>query len=118
LPEHGIISLQAAVQHFTPAQRESILRLKVRDLELAQFRLAAPFSTLAAGYRAALADFLGQASRPVAPAIPRQSAASVRSGANVAPTLKKLNSLDARRREAEARLDASPLPKVLNQTGH
>ncbi|MEY4916390.1 MAG: hypothetical protein RL616_303 [Verrucomicrobiota bacterium] len=117
LPEHGVISLQAAVQNFTPAQRESVLQLKVRDLELAQFRLAPPFSALAAGYRAALADFLGQASQVVNAASPKQPTPLHRSSANVMPTVKKLNALDARRREAELKLEADPLPKVLNQTG-
>ena len=42
LPLHVEISLQSAVQNFAPAPRETILRTKLRDLQLAAFRLAPP----------------------------------------------------------------------------
>ena len=109
LPEHMAISLQAAVQNLTPAQREAVLQIKLRDLELAQFRLAVPFAGLAAGYRAALADFLDSGGG-------KNSGAAARRAVGTAATLKKLDELDARRRAAELKLDTSPLPKTLNQT--
>ena len=117
LPERMTISLQAAVQNFTPVQRESVFQLKLRDLELAQFRLAPPFSALAAGYRLALVEFLGQGDETEAAVVPNQKKSRVGRSASVAATLKKLDALDTRRREAELKMDTSPLPKALNQTG-
>jgi hypothetical protein len=117
LPERMTISLQAAVQNFTPAQRESVFQLKLRDLELAQFRLAPPFSTLAAGYRVALVEFLGSGDESESAGVPNQKKMRVGRSASAAATLKKLDALDARRREAELQLDNGPLPKALNQTG-
>ena len=114
LPERMTISLQAAVQHFTPAQRDVVLQLKVRDLELAQFRLAPPFSVLAGGYRAVLADFLVPPEASGLPAFPNQKTAPGRRGTSPAATLKKLDALDAQRRAAELALDASALPKIFS----
>ena len=111
LPERGTVSLQAALQNFSTAQRESVLRLKVRDFELAQFRMAQPFGVLAAGYHAALAEFLGNNGKISRPPATGKHGSSAAYKPGVASALKKLDALDARRREAEARLDASPLPK-------
>ena len=111
LPERATISLQTAIQNFSGIQRESVLRPKVRDFEIAQFRMAVPFSGLASGYRATLAEFLGEQGKDFrAPVTGRRGEVS---GYNPGTTavLKKLDALDARRREAEAKLDASPLPK-------
>ena len=66
LPAHGQISLQAAIQNLPPAQRDMVVRVKLRDLALVELRLAPPFGELAEGYRAALADFLGE-QKPSAP---------------------------------------------------
>ena len=111
LPERGTVSLQAALQNFSAAQRAGVLRLKVRDFELAQFRMAQPFGALAAGYHAALAEFLGDSGKISRPPAPGKHGPSATYQPGVATALKKLDALDARRREAEARLDASPLPK-------
>ena len=111
LPERATISLQTAIENFSPAQRESVLRLKVRDFEIAQFRMAIPFNALADGYRAALAEFLGdktKISRPTANGRRGEIAAYKTPNSSA---LKKLDALDARRREVEVKLDASPLPK-------
>ncbi len=111
LPERATISLQAALQNFSGAQRESVLRLKVRDFEIAQFHMAVPFSGLASGYRAALAEFLGAQEKDFrAPVSGRRGVVNVYNP-GMTTALKKLDALDARRREAEAKLDASPLPK-------
>lgn len=105
LPEYASVSLQTALKNFTGEERENVLRLKQRDLELAQFRLSAPFSGLADGYRATLAEFLGD--KKSAPAIRSQAPPS----ANISATVKKLDALDARRREIEQKVDANPLPR-------
>lgn len=116
LPERMTISLQAAVQNFTLAEREAVFQLKLRDLELAQFRLAPPFSELAGGYRVALKEFLGRGDETVSATVSNQKKSRVGRSVSAAATLKKLDALDARRRQAELKLDASPLPKALNQT--
>ena len=111
LPERGTVSLQAALQNFTAAQREGVLRLKVRDFELAQFRMAQPFGVLAAGYHEALAEFLAGSGKNFRPPATGKHSAAAPYRPGVATALKKLDALDARRRAAEAKLDASPLPK-------
>lgn len=115
LPVHAAIALQAAVQNFEPAQRDSVLPTKLRDLQLAVFRLAPPFDALADGYRAALAKFLenNKTASPAAPA--RKHSATASPAAGLAETLKKMDDLDARRREVEAKFDS--LPQNLNPVG-
>lgn len=101
-PTHAEISLQAALKNLGPAQRDAIIRTKARDLALVELRLAAPFGDLADGYRVTLANFLGEIRTPV------QATATNKHGvpmarASVSETLKKLEALDRRRREAEAK---------------
>lgn len=104
LPTHAEISLQTAIRSFDAAQQEITLRIKLRDLALAQLRLTPAFAALARGYEAALADFLGGV-KPGAPG--RRPAASSRP-ADLKTTLKKLDELDERRRKAEADLKPNP----------
>ncbi|HEY4416621.1 MAG TPA: hypothetical protein VGO57_13105 [Verrucomicrobiae bacterium] len=66
LPTHAEISWQAAIRNFPPRQRDAVLWAKLRNLELAQFRMATPLAVLTAGYRAALEEYLG----PRKPALP------------------------------------------------
>jgi hypothetical protein len=109
LPVRTEISLQSAIQNFTGDQRASILETKLRDLELAQFRLAVPLAVLADGYRGALADFLGERKgKPGTTSIKRNAVR--KSKASVEAALKRLDALDARRREVEANLDKKALP--------
>ena len=101
LPVHAEISLQAVIRNFDSAQQTAILQTKLRDLELAQFRLAPPLVALAAGYRAALADYLGQRQdtvpRPVWQAVMGRGPS-----ASASDTLEKLDALDAQRRTIES----------------
>ncbi len=115
LPEHTVVSLQAAIRNFSTAQRQTVLGIKLRDLELAQFRMAQPFAALTDGYRAALADFLGVGRNNSRAVITGRNGVVMRRTAGVTETLKKLDALDARRRALEEKMDASPLPKTLNQ---
>ena len=131
LPTHAEISLQAVLKNLPPDQRDAVARIKLRDLALVELRLAPPFGELADGYRAALADFLGEQkkSAPVAvtdthgpalnpkvgigapivsPAGPAADHAAP-AKASLGETLKKLDALDRRRREANAR-SSIPLP--------
>src|SRR5579859_569502 len=102
LPVHAEVSLQAVIRNFDSARQMTILQTKLRDLELTQFRMARPLAALTAGYRAALADYLGQ-NQEIVPASPlgkHPLAVSPKAGA--ADTLKKLDALDAQRRAVES----------------
>jgi len=101
-PVHAQISLQDAIRRFTPEQRDEELQLKLRDLELAQFRVAPPFAALTSGYCVALADFLGDR-RKIPRAAPR---------ANGLPPLAAVHggtSLDALKKQATAYQDANSI---------
>src|SRR5665213_910146 len=100
LPAHAEISLQAALQDLSAAQRELVLRTKLRDLALVELRLAPPFGELAGGYRAALADFLGGHKTPAPASVTNKHRSTMKRHASIADTLKKLDALDRRRREA------------------
>jgi hypothetical protein len=115
LPMHVEISLQSAVQNFAPVPREAVLRTKLRDLQLAAFRLAPPFDALAAGYCAALTDFLDQGKNVSRRSPVSKHPVAPRHAADIAQTIRKLDELDARRRAVEAQFEA--LPQSLNSAG-
>lgn len=102
LPVHADVSLQAVIRNFDSARQMAILQTKLRDLELAQFRMARPLAALTAGYRAALVDYLSQSQEtaPTSPLGRHSLAVSKKAGAS--DTLKKLDALDAQRRAVEA----------------
>jgi hypothetical protein len=106
--------LQNAIRNFRSAQLTAVLEIKQRDFELAQFRMTPPFAVLADGYRAAITDFLGEDRKSSRIVMSGKTAVPARHGASAEMTVKRLDELDARRRELETRLDASPLPKTLN----
>lgn len=111
LPAHAEISLQEAIRNFSGTQREAVLRIKLRDLELARFRLASPFAGLAADYITVLKDFLGDQRRnPVFPRVNQGVAATAFEHVNVPKTIEKLDTLDARRRAAETNLKCTLSP--------
>ena len=102
LPVHAEVSWQAVIRNFDFARRTAILQTKLRDLELAELRMAPPLAPLTAGYHAALADYLGQ-SRRTAPVTPfSKHPAPVPTKATVRETLAKLDELDAQRRAVES----------------
>ncbi|HUA38456.1 MAG TPA: hypothetical protein VMA35_08715 [Candidatus Sulfopaludibacter sp.] len=102
LPVYAEVSLQAVIRNLDSERQMVILQTKLRDLELAQLRMARPLAILTAGYRAALADYLGQ-SQETAPAPPfgKHPLAALQK-ADAAETLKKLDALDAQRRAVES----------------
>jgi hypothetical protein len=104
LPNYAEISLQSALQNLSANQLNPIVRTKVRDLALVELRLAPPFGSLADGYRAVLADFLGDVPRGRRPSVANKHGIPVPAHASLATTLKKLDALDVRRRNAEARV--------------
>jgi len=102
LPVHTEVSWQAVIRNFDSTRQTAILQVKLRDLELAQLRMATPLAPLAAGYHAALADYLGQSRRP-APVNPfsKHPSPGLTRG-NARETLAKLDELDRQRRTVES----------------
>jgi len=99
LPAHAEVSLQAVIRNFEPARQTAILQTKLRDLELAQLRMAAPLAALTDEYRLAVASYLGQNKeirQPLWSKHPLPQKTSARA------TLKKLDELDARRHTIES----------------
>ncbi len=95
LPATAEISLQKVIQSFDPNRQAPILQTKLRDLEIAQFRMAPSLAVLTAEYRNVLAAYLGQprptrGSRQINKYAPEQISAPV--------AVAMLNNLDARRR--------------------
>ncbi len=114
LPTRAEIPFQAALRNFTREQQADVLAIKLRDLALAQFRLAQPFAGLAGSYRLVLADYFGERKKPSAAS---QKATAIGRQVSLPTTLKKLDALDARRRELDARVRSEALPQNRNRTG-
>ena len=99
LPAHTEVSLQAVIRNFDPPSQAVILQTKLRDLELAQLRMARPLAALTDEYRRAVASYLGQNKEIRYPPwskhpYPRKAKAGA--------TLKTLDQLDAQRRAIES----------------
>jgi hypothetical protein len=104
LPVHAQVSLQAVIRNFDSERQTTILQNKLRDLELAQFRMARPLAVLTAEYRTALADYLGQRRGTVpAPHLGRHSTSEPHT-VSARDTLNKLDALDAQRRAIESNI--------------
>ena len=99
LPTHAEISLQAVIRNFDSMQQASILQTKLRDLELAQFRMAAPLAALTDAYRRAIANYLDEVKLSAPTPAKHTPTSSGKNGAD--KTLKKLDALDAQRRTIE-----------------
>jgi hypothetical protein len=95
LPATSAVSLQRVIENFDAVRQTMILQNKLRDLEIAQFRMAPTLAVLTAEYRNTLAAYLGE-SRPTRNALAYNKHATGK--ATAAETLKRLNALDARRR--------------------
>jgi hypothetical protein len=106
LPSHADISLQEAIRSFDPPRQTEILQIKVRDLELAQLRLTPALAAVAADYRRALVDFLGEHKTKIG--IRREPQRHSKTKPDT--LLKKLDALDARRHAVEAQLESKILP--------
>jgi hypothetical protein len=104
LPTHAEISLQDALKNLTPGQLDTVLRLKLRDIALDELRLAPPFGVLADDYRGVLAGFLGEANVGVRVPVANRHGVRVDPEASLEDTLKQLDVLDQRRRDAETRV--------------
>jgi hypothetical protein len=111
LPAHAAISLQAVIRHWDPPRRNALLEVKLRNLDLAQLRMAAPLAALTDGYRSALADYLGQGRGSSFVTRWFKHPFTSSSKVMLQTTLQKLDALDARRRAIESALQpASRFP--------
>jgi len=112
LPDPVLLSLQTAIQTLTPAEQVAALPPRLRALQIARVRMAPWFQSLAADYVRVLADYLDLASRagPAAWSVAGKHAArpALRWQADVA--IKKLDTLDARRRALEGNLRGNNPP--------
>jgi hypothetical protein len=101
LPVRAEISFQAAIGNLDLAQQTKIFQVKMRDLELAQLRLARPFNDLAGDYRKILADYLGS-STGISAGKSLQGMRPMAKITGARDTLKKLDLLDVQRQKAGA----------------
>lgn len=95
LPTSTEISLQNVIEDFGPAQQMAILQTKLRDLEMAQFRMTPSLAVLTAEYRNTLAGYLGESRTTRNAQLANKNAAMKISAPE---TLQRLDTLDARRR--------------------
>jgi hypothetical protein len=114
LPTFAEVSLQTVIRSFEKPRQTTLLLAKLRDLQLAQLRMAARVAPLTDGYRRALAAYLGErtATTPFDHLGRQFSLAPPRAG--VSSTLKKLDELDAQRRNLETTIqpEKSILPSL------
>jgi len=102
LPVHAAISLQAVIRNFNFERQSVILQTKLRDLALAEWRMAPQFAVLTDAYRRALTDYLGGriGAAPAARAVVKHPTVAPPKK-NAADTVKRLDALDAQRRAME-----------------
>jgi len=113
LPVRTEVSLQAVIRNYEMPRQTAILETKLRDLELAQLRMAAPLAALTDGYRHALAGYLGQDQDRRPPLWTKHSSPE---NTSARATLKKLDDLDAQRRTIELSIKPDVLtPRNLNR---
>jgi hypothetical protein len=99
LPAHAFISLQAVIGNFDSARQTAILQARLRDLDLAQWRMAPQFAGLTDAYRRALAGYLDGLNNTASAS--RAGVKHPQPITSAAATVKKLDALDAQRRKVE-----------------
>lgn len=113
MPAHAEISLQAVIRNFDYGQQTPILQTKLRDIELAQFRMAPPLAALTDAYRHAIGDYLDGENHSTPRPAKHAPTSSGKNGAD--DTVKKLDALDAKRRTIEDTIKPDVLtPRDLN----
>ncbi|HVU07269.1 MAG TPA: hypothetical protein VHG89_01855 [Verrucomicrobiae bacterium] len=100
LPTHAEISLQTVIRNFNSDEQRNIFQIKLRDLSLAQLRMAPQLAALTDSYRRSLAAYLGEHGG-LAASTTRTGRTPVVRKAGASETLKKLDKLDAQRRAIE-----------------
>jgi hypothetical protein len=115
LPSHAEISLQAVIRNFDSARQTEILQIKLRDLGLAQLRMASQLAVLTSAYRRVISDYLGERNIFASPARSANHASSSPRKAGTRETIKKLDALDAQRRTIETAIKPDVFtPRNLN----
>ena len=102
LPAHSEISLQAVILNLDAAHQQAILQAKLRDLGLAELRMAPQLVSLTDGYRRALAAYLGEPFVTLTGPPRSRHVSAVPKKIGAAKTLKTLDALDAERRALES----------------
>ncbi|HEX3856182.1 MAG TPA: hypothetical protein VHY30_02665 [Verrucomicrobiae bacterium] len=102
LPAHAEISLQAVIRNLDAARQAEILQTKLRDLGLAQLRVAPQFAALTDGYRRAIGGYLGELHVTTSASGRNGHASAMLKRTSTRDTLKKLDALDAQRRTIES----------------
>ena len=112
LPTHATIPLQAVVRDFKMAQQFEMLGARLRELRLAQFRMARQFIALNNEYCQVIAGYLGERLEPA----PRSSSVHhpVPTPVPMKPRefVRRLNALDARRQIVEAAVNHAAEPAL------
>lgn len=102
LPVHAAISLQAVIRNFAYDRQKAIFQIKLRDLELAHWRMAPQFVLLTGAYRRVLAAYLDETTAAVlAPGKVPKPSPGAPSKRKAADAIKTLDALDAQRRAME-----------------
>jgi hypothetical protein len=110
LPGHADISLQAVIQNFNSARQNTIFQTKLRNLQLAELRIAPQLAALTDGYCRALAAYLGESQNGSSRPVWIKHVFDWLQKASASTTLKTLDSLDAQRRTLET---TPQLPKLV-----
>jgi hypothetical protein len=112
LPTRAEVSLQVIIRNFEMEKQTAILQTKLRDLQLAQFRMAASLSALTDNYRIAIANYLGEGKGTTATTANKHAKPPRKS--TVEEALKRLDDLDAQRRDIAAAIppDKSFQPRI------
>jgi hypothetical protein len=125
LPAYAEISLQTLIRSMDYERQKTILQTRLLDLGLAQYRMTPQFAALAGDYRRAIANYLGES--PAGTTTPPRPGhrAGTSQLASASGTLKKLDELDARRRQMESAVrpeksiqpGLAPMPRNPNGEG-
>jgi hypothetical protein len=102
LPAHAEISLQTVIRSMDDQRQSELLRTRLRDLGLAQFRMSPQFAALTGEYRHALAGYLGESSTGKVTPVQSGRMTYTSSRVSASRTLKKLDELDTKRRQLES----------------
>jgi hypothetical protein len=102
LPSRAEISLQTVILNMDFVHQQPIIQSRLRDLGLAQLRMAPRLVALTDGYRRVLDRYLGEPFAPAAGQPRSRHAPYALQKTGVARTLKDLNALDAQRRSLES----------------
>lgn len=106
LPAHSAISLQAAIRELPFDQQALVFRTRLRDLQLAEWRMTPETAVLTEAYRRVLAGYLGARNGVVPRQLHKPSKRAV------ADALKALDALDLQRQAMKTATPADSPPDL------